>query len=407
MPRANFLTGLDIGTGTIKILAVKKTENGLEVISQIEENSAGIRRGVVVDVEEVSNILKNAFSQLRGETGQKIDSVYVSIDGSHLFSAPSHGIISVSRADQKISEEDIQRVLQAAQTFSLPSNKEIFTSFPKEFIIDGQKGIKDVLGLQGVRLEVEVLALGGFSPYLKNFEKIVLNTDLQILDMVPSPIAAARAVLTPRQKELGVAILDIGAGTSGLAVFEEGDLIHFTVLPIGSINITHDIAIGLKLDVDVAERIKIEYGSCLLKGEKKTRLRGKEKIEIEGEAPLVFSRKALNEIIEIRTSEIFSEVQKELKKISREKLLPAGIVLTGGGAKLPGIVELAKRELKLPCKIGKPQGFQDLEEDLSFSTVCGLVLAGVDLIEESQPVISEFGKGISSKIKRVFKIFLP
>ena len=139
MPRANFLTGLDIGTGTIKILAVKKTENGLEVISQIEENSAGIRRGVVVDVEEVSNILKNAFSQLRGETGQKIDSVYVSIDGSHLFSAPSHGIISVSRADQKISEEDIQRVLQAAQTFSCPPIKKFSLLYQKNLLLMAKK----------------------------------------------------------------------------------------------------------------------------------------------------------------------------------------------------------------------------------------------------------------------------
>ena len=399
MPRANFLTGLDIGTGTIKILAVKKTEKGLEVISQIEENSAGIRRGVVVNVEEVSNILKNAFSQLKRETGQKIDSVYVGVNGSHLFSAPSHGIISVSRADQKISEEDVQRVLQAAQTFSLPSNKEIFTSFPKEFIIDGQKGIKDALGLQGVRLEVEVLALGGFSPYLKNFEKTVLDTDLQILDMVPSPIAAARAVLTPRQKELGVAILDIGAGTSGLAVFEESDLIHLTILPIGSGNITNDIAIGLKTDIDIAERIKIEYGTCLFKG-----LNKRERIEIGEEEPLIFFLKQLAEIIEARVSEIFGEVNKELKKISREKMLPAGIVLTGGGAKLPKIVEMAKKELKLPAKLGKPQGVLELE-DPSLSTVCGLVLGGADLEEEkSEP---NLGKGMGNKIKKIFKIFIP
>jgi len=409
MPKNHIITGLDIGTGSIKILVanLESGEEKLEALSLVRENSFGVRRGVVVNVEGVSNILQNSLSRIKEDVGFKINSAYVNVDGSHLFSLPSRGTIAVSRADQKISEEDINRVLQAAQTISLPSNKEIFDVFPREFIIDGQKGIKEVLGLQGVRLEAEVLVLGGFAPYLKNLSRAVTDSELQILDIVPSPIAAARAVLTPRQKEIGVALLDIGAGTTGLAVFEEGDLVYFTVLPIGSINITHDVAIGLKLDTEVAERIKIEYGSCLSGGEKKTRLRSKEKIEIEGEAPLVFSRKALNEIIEIRTSEIFSEVQKELKKISREKLLPAGIVLTGGGAKLPGIVELAKRELKLPCKIGKPQGFQDLEEDLSFSTVCGLVLAGVDLIEESQPVISEFGKGISSKIKRVFKIFLP
>lgn len=401
MSRTNLITGLDIGTGTIKIFVAKKTEGGLEAISQIEEKSLGIRRGVVVDVEGVSNILKTAFSRVKEETGQRIDGIYVNVGGSHLFSVPSHGIISVSRADQKISEEDVNRVLKAAQTFSLPSNKEIFDAFPKEFIVDGQGGLKEVVGLQGVRLEVEILALGGFAPYLKNLTQTVLNSDLQILDMIPSPIAAARAVLSPRQKELGAAVLDIGAGTSNLAVFEEGDLIHLAVLPIGSNNITNDIAVGLKTDIDVAERIKIEYGSCLLQGQNK-----REKIEIGEEEPLIFYRKQLVEIIETRVSEIFEEVNKELKKISREKLLPAGIVLTGGGAKLPGMVELAKKEFHLPAKIGKPKGIEGLEDDPHLSTVCGLVLLGQNFEEESEK-LSFHASGIISKLKKFFKIFIP
>lgn len=410
MSKTNIITGVDIGTGNIKILVANKEpgEEKLQVVSQVRENSSGVRKGVVVDVEEVSNILQDSFSRIDEEVGFKISSVYINVDGSHLFSLFSRGTIAVSRADRKISEEDIQRVLQAAQTISLPSNKEIFDIFPKEFIIDGQSGIKTALGLEGVRLEAEVLVLGGFSPYLKNLSQAVSDSGLQILATIPSPIASARAVLTPRQKELGAAVLDIGAGTSGLAVFEEGDLIHFAILPIGSSNITNDIAIGLKVDVDVAERIKIEYGSHPQKRGKKGKGPSREKIEIEDLESVVFSRKALNEIIEARISEIYGEVQKELKKIAREKLLPAGIVLTGGGAKLPNIVELAKKELKLPCKIGKPQGFSDLEEDLSFSTVCGLVLEGADLIEEeSQPALGEFGKGIGNKIKKAFKIFLP
>lgn len=410
MSKTNIITGVDIGTGSIKILVANKEpgEEKLQVVSQVRENSLGVRKGVVVDVEQVSNILRDSFSQMNEEVGLKISSVYINVDGSHLFSLPSCGTVAVSRADGKISEEDIQRVLQAAQTISLPSNKEIFDVFPKEFIIDGQSGIKTALGLQGVRLEVEVLVLGGFSPYLKNLSQAVSDSGLQILATVPSPIASARAVLTPRQKELGVAVLDIGAGTSGLAVFEEGDLIHFAILPIGSSNITNDIAIGLKLDVDAAERIKIEYGSYPQKRAKKAKVSSREKIEIEDSESVVFSRKTLNEIVEARISEIYGEVQKELKKIAREKLLPAGIVLTGGGAKLPNIVELAKKELKLPCKMGKPQGFSDLEEDISFSTVCGLVLEGADLLEEqSQPALGEFGKGIGNKIKKAFRIFIP
>jgi len=405
MARAHLITGLDIGTSAIKTLVAQKSLNSeLEVISQVQEPVSGTRKGVVIDTEEVSNILENILERVKTETGARINSVYLNVGGSHIFSTSSHGLVSVSRADQKISEEDVNRVLQAAQTFSLPSNKEIFDVFPREFIVDGEKGIKEALGMQGVRLEAEVLVLGGFSPYLKNLTQAVLNSDLQILDMIPSPIASARACLSPRQKELGVAILDIGAGTSGLAVFEEGDLIHLAILPIGSGNITNDIAIGLKTDIDVAERIKIEHGSCLLSSTKTSRK--KEKIEVGEPEPLVFSQKQLVNIIEARVSEIFGEVNKELKKISREKLLPAGVILTGGGSKLPKIVELAKKELKLPCRLGKPQGFLDFEKDPSLATVCGLVLEGADLETERSPSMLR-RTNLFSKLKRIFKIFIP
>ena len=410
MAKPSIITGLDIGTSALKLLtAVKKSgESELEVLSLVQEPAAGIRKGVVIDPGEVSNILQNILKGVETETNQRINSVYLNVGGSHIFSTPSRGLVSVSRADQKISEEDIDRVLQAARAFSLPSNKEIFDVFPREFIVDGQSGIKEVLGLQGVRLEAEVLALGGFAPYLKNLTQAVLNSGLQILDIIPSPIASAGSCLSSRQKELGVAILDIGAGTSGLAVFEEGDLIHLAIFPIGSANITNDIAIGLKTDIDVAERIKIEYGFCLISPNQSSRK--KEKIEIGEEEPLVFSKKQLTGIIEARVSEIFDQVNKELKKISREKLLPAGVVLTGGGSKLPKIVDFAKKELKLSCRIGKPQGFLNFEKDESLSTVCGLVLGGVDLEGERGEAALQtffFGKGIGNKIKRIFKIFIP
>jgi len=403
MAKPYVITGLDIGSQNIKILVVSKEpkKERLEVVFRAQETSTGIRRGVVVDSAETSNILRSLISKVREKTGFKVDSVYLNVNGSHLFSTPSRGIISVSRADQKISKEDIDRVLQAAQTFSLASNREIFDVFPREFIVDGQGGIKEVLGLQGVRLEAEVLALGGFSPYLKNLTQTALDSDLQILDLVPSPIAAARAVLTEKQKGLGVAVLDIGAGTSGLAVFEEGDLIHSAILPIGSANITNDIAIGLKTDIDIAERIKTEYGTSLFTGSSK-----REKIEIGGEEPLIFSHKFLSKIIALRIVEIFNEMNKELKKISREKLLPVGIVLTGGGAKLPKIIDLAKRELKLPVKTGKPRGIEGLEEDISLATVAGLVLLGSEWEGETKG--STFsGQGLGSKLKRIFKIFIP
>jgi len=408
MPKTNLITGLDIGTSGIKILVAgqKQGTSDLEVLYQAKEPSFGVRKGVVVDVEKVSRIVQVILNKIRTEAGFKINSVYANISGSHIFATSSRGLVSVSRADQRVSEEDVGRVLQAAQTFSMPSNKEILEVFPKEFIVDGEGGIKEVVGMQGVRLETEVLALGGFSPYKNNLVQAVLDSDLQVSDIIPSPLASASAVLSQRQKELGVALLDIGAGTSELAVFEEGNLIHVAVIPIGSGNITNDIAIGLKTDIDTAEAIKIERGCCIFKGNDK-----KEKIQTEDEEPLSFSQKNLTKIIEARVSEIFDEVQKELKKISKQGMLPSGIVLTGGGAKLPKIVELAKKELKLPCRLGRPADFSGLEDELAFSTVCGLVLRGADFEGQEvwRPGKKSFtsGKGVGEKIKKFLKIFLP
>lgn len=400
MGKAKLICGLDIGSQNIKILVAGRKSEGQVALNFQEALSSGTRRGVVIHPEEASQVLRESFLKISQE-GQKVGSIYLNIGGAHLFSMPSHGAIAVSRADQRISEEDVGRVLQAAQTFSLPSNKEIFDVLPREFIIDGEKGIKEPVGLKGVRLEAEVLVLGGFSPYLNNLTRAVLDAGLQALDQVPSAMASAKACLTEKQKELGVAVLDIGAGTTDLAVFEEGDLIHLAVLPVGSANITNDIAIGLKIDHEIAERIKMEFGSCLVRAGQK-----KEKIKLDDQENLVFSQKELINIIVPRVSEIFREINKELKEISKEKLLPAGIVLTGGGAKLPGIVEMAKKEFHLPAKIGKPKGVEGLENDPRLSTVCGLVLLGQDLEEEAgKPSFS--ASGITSKIKRVLRIFIP
>ena len=397
--RKNIITGLDIGSSKIKVLVAKLEKEKLELVAKIEENSDGVRRGTIIDVEKVSQILRNIFSRLSEEIGMGINSVYANLNGSHLFSVSSRGLVSVSRADQKISEEDIQRVLQAAQAINLSSNKEIFDSVVKEFIVDGEKGIKEPLGLKGIRLEADILALGGFSPYLKNAHQAILNADLEISDVIPSPIAAARSVLTERQRELGVCLLDIGSGTTGISVFEEGNLIHFSVIPIGSANVTNDIAIGLKTDVDIAERIKREYGACIFEGKNI-----KQRIDIGEDEAISFSQKFLTKIINDRISEIFAEVNKELKQISKEKKLPAGIVLTGGGAKLLKINKLARQKFHLPARLGRPKGISGLEEDLSLATVSGLVLYGADLEKEKT---FEFGKGVLSKIKNFFKIFIP
>lgn len=407
MSKNHIITGVDIGTSEIKALAaIKNPETKtLEILAQVRCPSFGVRRGVVTDPEEVSSRVADVLSNLQQELGQKIEDVYVNIGGSHIFATPSSGSIVVSRADQRISEEDKNRVIQTAQTFSLPSNKEILNIFPTEFIVDDQGKIKDPLNMQGLRLEVKILALCAFSPFLKNLTTAVLEAGLQISDITPSILASARAVLTPKQKELGCCLLDIGAGTTDMAVYEEGDLIHLAVFPVGSELITHDIAVGLKTDVELAERIKKEFGACILKGGNK-----KEKItpaQIQGSGePLIFTRKMLVKIIEARVSEIFGLAMHELKKISPKGILPAGVVLTGGGVMLPKIVELAKKEMKLPARIGLPQGIAGLDEDPTLSAAAGLILEGVDL-EKDEGMLPVFSTGLGGKIKKVFKIFIP
>ena len=411
MAKPYIITALDIGSGSVKILSVLKKpgEQDFEILGQAQKTSYGIRRGVIIDVLKVAEVIVSLIRKVEQSCGKKIDNVYASVGGGHIFCTPSHGLVSVSRADQKISGEDIDRVLQAAQTFPLPSNKEILETFPKEFIVDGEGGIKEAIGMQGVRLEADVLVLCGFSPYIRNSSKTILSSGLQINDLIPAPLASSRAVLTPREKELGVCVLDIGAGTTGISVFEEGSLIHAAIFPVGSGHITNDIAVCLKTDIDTAERIKIEFGTCRgLFSQGKKLGKTEKRIKLEGEEQLVFSKKMLAEIIEARVSEIFDLANKELKKISRQAQLPAGVVLTGGGAKIPGIRELAKKELKLPCRIGVPLGLSAFDQDSSLSTLYGLVLEGMDVEEEGERErYPGIGGRVGSFFKKIFRIFIP
>ncbi len=403
--KGNIFTGLDIGTHSIKALVVQKKQKEWEVLSYAEIPSFGLRKGAVVNVEETAKNVQMIMDGVQKDCNRRIGSVFVNIGGSHLYVTPSDGIISVSRADQRISKEDIERVLQATRAINIPSNEEVLDVFPREFIIDDQKGIRQPLDLTGVRLEAKVLLLCVFSPYFVNLTQAVLSSKLQINDVVPSPLAAAKAVLTPQQKELGVALIDIGAATTSLVVFEEGELMHLAVFPIGSANITNDIAIGLKTEVAIAESIKKQHGNCMFAKTDKSD-QSRKKIEVfDKSSSLNFTKKDLVNIIEPRVSEILDLVQKELKKIGRQELLPGGIVLTGGGAKIPKIKELTKETLKLSCEIGIPKQIMGLQEDPALATVAGLALGGVDFDEEEG--ILGAARGFGSRLRKMFRVFLP
>lgn len=396
------IAGLDVGTHSIKMAVLQTKEDGGEpvILGFGEELSSGVRKGAVVHPDEVTKKIIALKSRIENISSQKIREVVVTVGGSHIFCVPSHGIVAVSRADGHISQEDVERVLQAAQAFLLPSNKEVLEVFPRQFVVDGQEQVKEVVGMKGVRLEADVLAVCGFTPYIRNLTEAVLASGLEVVDLIPCPLASDAAVLGPQQKEVGVATLDLGAGTTGLAVYEQGDLVHAAVFPVGSENITNDIAVGLRCEPDVAERIKVEFGTY-------ARGKGKrmEKIDIADGQTFAFSRSLLARVIEARVKEIFQLVNKELKGIGRQGMLPGGVVLTGGGAKLPRIAEEAKKELKVTCKLGAPQHVVSLQSDPAFLSVIGILVgaASEDVQRDSKRPIFAWLK----HLKRVLTPFIP
>ena len=407
MSKNNIVAGLDIGTSSVKCLVIQKKQNDCEFLAYTEVPSSGLRKGSVVNIEEVTKNIRSVILKAEEECGKKINSVFVNINGNHLRVIPSDGIISVSRADQIISKEDIERVLQATKAINLSKLEEVLDIIPKEFIIDGQGGIRDPLNLSGVRLEAKVLLLCYFQLYFTNLTQAVWGAKLQTNDIIASPVAAAKSVLTPQQKEAGVALIDIGATTTSLAVFEEGSLIHLAIFPIGSTNITNDIAIGLKTEVDIAESIKKQHGICIFTKKQNIKEVGhNKKLEIfEKPAEQVcFTKKDLVDIIEPRVSEILDLVQKELKKIGKHKMLPGGIVICGGGAKLPKIKELTKDVLELNCQIGIPKGILGINDDPTLATVAGLALEGVDP-DEGVGIIAQ--GAFLKRIKKFLKNFIP
>ena len=396
------LTALDIGTYSIKgVCAQKNLSNGeISVLAQSQFSCFGVRNGEVSHPEKVSEILKKLKEDLSQKAGVKIKDVLVNIGGGHLFSVTSEGVVSVSRADQKISREDLSRVIKQARAINLPSNKEILETFPKEFIVDGEGGIKNPLGLQGMKLQTKVLLVCLFSPILENLEKAVSDADLEIVNVFSSPLAASRACLTPQQKELGVVLVDIGAGSTGTAVYEKGDLVDFSVFPIGSANITNDIAITQRTEISTAERVKREFATL-----KKQNGRKKEKITIP-EKSLEIPSSFLKKVVEARVSEIFSEVGRTVKKISKDMPLPGGVVLTGGGSSLPGVVDFAKQKLKLPCRLCSSGEINQLDQP-EFSVCAGLLLSSLENEDGAfleGPKMKEKGRGF---FRKIFKVFIP
>ncbi len=416
MPKEHYISSLDIGTQNVRVVQAKMDEQTgvFSVIGASEVLSAGIRRGVIVDIEEAVSSISQGLERVERMTGVPVTRANVSVGGNHISSMSSHGVIAVSRADGEITENDIIRVVDASQAISIPQNKEVLHVFPKTFTLDGQSGIKDPLGMSGIRLEVNTIIVQAGLPFMRNLTKAIMQAGIEVDDLVLAPCAAAEAVLTKRQKDLGVALVDLGAGTTSIAVYEEGDLLHTIVLPLGSMHITNDIAIGLRCSIDTAEKVKLLYGHCDPKAVNKAEEVDLSKIDPNEEETTL--RTYVVEIIEARLEEIFDHINAELKKINRDGKLPAGIVLTGGGSKLPGMAEFVKKYLRLPVSIGMPQNITtiiDRVDDPAFATAAGLVLWGGKFGSSSGN--AQLGGMVKKllanpnmdKIRKWFKSFLP
>jgi cell division protein FtsA len=388
MASPSFITGLDVGTKKIKVLVARPVSksNQLELVTLVETSVRGMTRRGISDREQFLLSLQTAIQQAEQESSLKIKEVYLNLGSGRFQAIPTHSLISVSRADREISPEDVDRVLQAAKIVNLSPNYEIWGVVPKEFIVDEQRGIQKPLGMKGTRLEVEALLLTIFSPYREKLEEAVTKAGLNIQDMFLSSLASAEAVLTPQEKEKGVAVVDIGAGLTKVTVFKEGALLWAATFSLGSDNITDDLAVGLRIDGEEAERMKKELKTSLeKKSGKRSRRTSQEKKVFK------FSKPRIEEILE--------EINKHLLKACRRQDLPAGVVLTGGGAKLKDLEDLAKKEFKLPVRVGVCSIISGLEKDPSLSTVAGLVLMA-NQEKESRRHWPSFWK-------RFFRIFLP
>lgn len=410
--------GLDMGTSKIAVTIGTLHEGNPMILAMTKSPSAGIRKGVISEIEECISALSSAMAASERIAGMPIQTAVVGIEGSHITTTSSKGIVAVNRGNSEITGEDAHRAIEAARAVALPPNQEILHVLPKLFSVDGLEGVKDPVGMVGIRLEVDTYIIGASTAALRNLSRVISSAGLHVEHLLFGPLAASHAVLDKAQKENGVILVDFGAATTSLIIFEEGDIVHANVLPIGSSHITNDIAIGLRTNLEIAERIKQEFAYAISAeiGEDETI----ELSEFDPAEESSTSRKYVCEIVEARLGEIFSMIRDELRTIGKDGMLPAGVVFVGGGARLAGLTEAAKDHLQLPAQIGTPlgqfSGMIDKLDDPLYATSVGLMLAGLNPGNQemsSSPAGGNLGKidkhvnSFLDKAKGVFKNFMP
>jgi len=387
MTDGRIVVGVDIGTNKIiTVIAKISEETTLNILGVSEVKSSGIKKGQIVDIEEAVAAINSSLEAAERMAGYSVSRVTASIGGSHIESQNSRGVVAVANPQGEITQQDLTRVIDAARAVSFPSSREIIHVVPRNYSVDGQEGIKDPIGMTGVRLEVDTHIISANATSIRNLEKALSEVGVDVDAFVFSGLASSLAVLSDTEKELGVVCVDIGAGTTDIAIYVDGSIAHSSVLPIGARHITNDLAIGLRISLESAEKIKIFLSNPpkreLLSEEEPSHPRSSDEIDL---SPLklpedirLASRKTLIEgIMRPRLNEIFSMVAAEIKKSGWAGQTPAGLVITGGGAKTSGIVDSAKRTLAMPVRVGQPhdlKGIKDEVEDSPSAAVIGLLL---------------------------------
>ena len=395
------VVGLDIGTSKVVALVGEISPEGEVAIVGIgSHKSVGLKKGVVVNIESTVQSIQRAVEEAELMAGCQIHSVFAGIAGNHIRSMNSHGIVAIK--DREVFKTDIDRVLDAAQAVAIPADQKILHLLPQEYIIDEQEGIKEPLGMSGVRLEAKVHLVTGAANAAQNIEKCIRRCGLEVEDIILEQLASSHAILTDDEKELGVCIVDIGGGTTDIAIFTEGAIRHTGVIPIAGDQVTNDIAMALRTPTQYAEEIKIRYACALAK---LTNAEESIKVPSVGERPpRDLSRQALAEVVEPRYDELFTLVLAEVRRSGFEDMIAAGIVLTGGTAKMEGVVELAEEIFHMPVRLGAPQnisGLKDIVNNPIYSTGVGL-LHYAKLKMDEGAFVQKSNEGIYEKLKLWF-----
>ncbi len=401
----DLIVGLDIGTSKIVAVVAEATpEGGLNIIGMGQSPSRGLKKGVVVNIEATVSAIQRALEEAELMANCKITHVYTGIAGSHIKAQNSSGMLPIR--DREVSQADMDRVIEIARALNIPADQQVLHVLPQEFIIDGQDGVREPLGMSGVRLEVKVHIVTGAVSAAQNIVKCVRRCGLEVKDLVLQPLASSHAVLNDDEKDLGVCIVDIGGGTTDIAVFTRGAIQHVAVIPIAGDQITNDIAMTLRTPTREAEDLKIQHGIAL-----RQLADPKEMIEVPGigeRGPRMLSKQLLSEVVEPRVEELFSLVQAELRRSGFEEQISSGIVLTGGSSLMRGMVELAEEVFHMPVRIGVPEyigGFSERVRNPRFATGVGLLLAGLEKheIDEAARIQGASFKQILERMKAWFQ----